>query len=217
GYRHASYDDIPKSVLAKSKDGSGGDGSKLTLRISKGNDPRLILKSDPWSALKVVVYMRANGTPILVFYGTNPKSRPATIKSDLIAGALGIKDSAFQDADRLVAAFIKQFGKVEVIGHSLGGGIAQYAGIKNNSKVTTFNSMALHINLRNRLGQKINNADVTNINTSSDVLSQTIESKFWIFKMIAQVGKCYVIPDSGGHRMKDVVKGMKKLLGDKWQ
>jgi len=42
GSRYASYDDIPKSVLAKRKDSSGGNVSKLTLRISKGNDPRLI-------------------------------------------------------------------------------------------------------------------------------------------------------------------------------
>ncbi|NRN27937.1 lipase family protein [Photorhabdus heterorhabditis] len=213
GYSHATLADIPSSILACREDGSGGTGKKLTLRVRPGkgkNDP-LILKGDAWSALKVAVYKR-DDTVVLSFVGTQPTKRPGTIKSDVCA-ALGIKDSAFQDADRLVKAFTKQYGnKVEVLGHSLGGGLAQYAGIKHGIKVTVFNSMGLHVGLRDRLADKLDSANVTHINTSNDPLSQKVEHGIWGLDACSQVGKRYVIEHSGGHRMESVTAGLEALL-----
>ena len=214
GYQHATFDDIPGSILAKREDGTGGDGSKLKLHVRSGSaeNPPLLLKSDGWSALKVAVYKRGD-TTVLSFVGTQPAKRPATVKSD-VAGALGIKDSAFQDADRLVSEFKKSTGgKVEVIGHSLGGALAQYSGIKHGVKVTAFNSMGLHVNLRDRLADKLDSANVTHVNTSGDSLSQVVENGLGGLDASSQVGKRYVIADSGGHRMDNVTAGLDKLLG----
>ncbi|MCC8373554.1 phospholipase [Photorhabdus sp. HUG-39] len=212
-YSHATLADIPSSILARREDGSGGTGSELTLHVrpSKGENDPLILEGDGWSALKVAVYKR-DDTMVLSFVGTQPTKRPGTVKSD-VGAALGIKDSAFQDADRLVKAFTKQYGgKVEVLGHSLGGGLAQYAGIKHGIKVTAFNSMGLHVGLRDRLADKLDSANVTHINTSSDPLSQKVEHGIWGLDASSQVGKRYVIEHSGGHRMESVTAGLEALL-----
>lgn len=213
GYQHASHLDIPESVLAKRAGSSGGTGQALTLHVRAGVDSNapLILEGDKWSALKVAVYKR-DETLILAFVGTQPSKRPATLKSDA-AVALGIKDSAFQDADKLVKEFSKMHdGKVELIGHSLGGGIAQYAGIKHGVKVNAFNSMGLHVNLRDRLADKLDAANVTHVNTSHDPLSQIVENGYTGLDASSQVGKRYVIANSGGHRMENVTAGLDKLL-----
>lgn len=213
GYSHATLADIPPSILARREDGSGGTGSALTLHVTPGkgeNDP-FILTGDAWSALKVAVYKRGD-TMVLSFVGTQPVKRPGTLKSDAGA-ALGIKDSAFQDADRLVKAFAQRHGgKVEVLGHSLGGGLAQYAGIKHGLKVTAFNSMGLHVGLRDRLAHKLDDANVTHINTSGDPLSQKVEHGVFGLDASSQVGKRYVIEHSGGHRMEAVTAGLDALL-----
>ena len=199
--------------MARREDGSGGTGSALTLHVTPGkseNDP-FILTGDAWSALKVAVYKRGD-TMVLSFVGTQPAKRPGTLKSEAGA-ALGIKDRAFQDADRLVKAFAQQYGgKVEVLGHSLGGGLAQYAGIKHGLKVTAFNSMGLHVGLRDRLAHKLDDANVTHVNTSGDPLSQKVEHGVFGLDASSQVGKRYVIEHSGGHRMEAVTAGLDALL-----
>lgn len=213
GYHHATLADIPPSILARREDGTGGSGSVLALHVvaKKGENDPFILAGDAWSALKVAVYKR-DDTLVLSFVGTQPTKRPGTLKSDAGA-ALGIKDSAFQDADRLVKAFAEQHGgKVEVLGHSLGGGLAQYAGIKHGLKVTAFNSMGLHVGLRDRLAHKLDQANVTHINTSGDPLSQKVEHGIFGLDASAQVGKRYVIEHSGGHRMEAVTAGLDELL-----
>lgn len=112
-------------------------------------------------------------------------------------------------------AFVDKHGKdnVEVTGHSLGGGLAQYAGIKHGTKVTAFNSMGLHVHLRDRLGaDKLDRANVTHVNSSGDPLSQKVENGRFGIDASAQVGKRYVIETehNGGHKMANVLDGVVK-------
>ncbi len=157
----------------------------------------------------------ASGKIVLSFAGTQLNAtRAATVKSD-VAQTLGVKDSAFQDADRLVKAFVDKYGKdnVEVTGHSLGGGLAQYAGIKHGTKVTAFNSMGLHVHLRDRLGaDKLDRANVTHVNSSGDPLSQYAENSRFGLDASAQVWKRYVIETehNGGHKMESILDGVVK-------
>lgn len=225
GVSVATIDDIPPSVLARgASDTATGDDVQLrphtAVRPSeKGggspNDP-FILTGDGWSALKVGVFKEtASGKIVLSFAGTQLNAtRAATVKSD-VAQTLGVKDSAFQDADRLVKAFVDKYGKdnVEVTGHSLGGGLAQYAGIKHGTKVTAFNSMGLHVHLRDRLGaDKLDRANVTHVNSSGDPLSQYAENSRFGLDASAQVGKRYVIETehNGGHKMESILDGVVK-------
>jgi putative lipase involved disintegration of autophagic bodies len=154
---------------------------------------------------------------VLSFAGTELKDgRLATIKSDFNQ-TFGIKDTAFEDAERVVKAFADEYGEdnIEVVGHSLGGALAQYSGIKHGVKVTAFNSMGLSVSLRDRLGAKrINEANVTHINSSGDPLSQGVENGRLGITASSQVGKRYVlaVDHKKGHKMESITDGLEKTI-----
>lgn len=227
GFQTAKIEDIPVSVLARgATTTSTGEDAKLRGNIAiradqhggpTDSDP-LVLVGDAWSALKVCVFKTTDEPTkfVLSFAGTELKDgRHATVKSD-VNQTLGIKDTAFEDAERVVKAFAKQYGadNIEVVGHSLGGALAQYAGIKHGVKVTAFNSMGLSVSLRDRLGaEKINEANVTHINSSGDSLSQRVEAGRFGITASSQVGKRYVIDveHKGGHKMEKILDGLEKM------
>jgi hypothetical protein len=199
--------EIPETLLSVE---GGGTGEAARLRLS----PKGQLAGDKWSALKIGVFSKADAqggtTYYLSFVGTQFGRRIATVKSDLAQG-IGIEDSAFQEADAVVKAFVDKYGKdsVHVIGHSLGGALAQWAGIRNGVPVTAFNSAGLHINLRNQLGaHRIDEARVEHFNTARDPLSQVGEGRRSPLDASSQVGQRYLIPNSKGHRMEAVVAGL---------
>ena len=227
GFQTAKIEDIPDSVLARgATNSSTGEDAKLRAHTAIRSDDHggptasdpFVLTGDAWSALKVCVF-KTTGDPqkfVLSFAGTEFKDgRLATIKSD-INQTFGIKDTAFEDAERVVKAFADKYGKdnIEVVGHSLGGALAQYSGIKHGVKVTAFNSMGLSVSLRDRLGaQKINEANVTHINSSGDSLSQKVEGRRFGITASSQVGKRYVIDvdHKKGHKMESISDGLQKL------
>jgi pimeloyl-ACP methyl ester carboxylesterase len=137
----------------------------------------------------------------LNFHGTQTKRN---VKSD-IGQALGIRDGAFRDAAEITKMFQKECAgkkpaiEVRLVGHSMGGALAQYAGLKlgNGIKVTCVNSAGLHPLLLEKLGaEAINGSNITHFNTSNDWLSQGLESKLFPLPTV-QVGTRYVVPNSG--------------------
>ena len=205
GYRFASRELIPPALLSRE---NGGTGEMGLMRFESG---RLI--NDRWSALRVGVFVGPQDEIYLSFVGTQPSTRPATLKSDIVQ-ALGIKDTAFHDADKLLRAFKQAYPdrSINVIGHSLGGALATYAGIRNQLPVTAFNSAGLSLGLRNSLGaDAIDAATVVHINTTGDPLSQRVEGRRFGILPTSQVGVRYRIPDSGGHRTIHVIQGLEQL------
>lgn len=209
GYSYASQADIPPGVLSRE---GGGTGEFGKLRYEKGMLSGV--GAERWSALKVNVFNGPEGQIFLSFVGTEP-GRPATFKSDA-AQMIGIEDSAFQDAARLVAGFKAHYpgaGQVQLIGHSLGGALATFAGIKHEVPVTGFNSAGLHINLRNTLGADAIDragANIRHFNTGSDVLSQTLENRRFGLDASSQVGQRFLIPGSGGHKMEPLLDDLRE-------
>jgi pimeloyl-ACP methyl ester carboxylesterase len=204
GYTRATLDDIPKSVLSRE---NGGVGEFGKLRFENG-----MLSGDKWSALKVNVFKGPGDQIFLSFVGTEP-GRLATFKSDA-SQAMGIEDSAFQDADRLVAGFKQAYpdGNLQLIGHSLGGALATFAGIRHNVPVTGFNSAGLHINLRNALGADAIDragAKLRHFNTGGDLLSQVAEGRRFGLDASSQVGQRFSIPGSAGHKMEQLLDDLR--------
>ena len=194
---------IPPSLLSKEQ---GGTGTMGLMKLEQG---RLI--SDSWSAVRVGVFTGPQSEIYLSFAGTEPGNRPGSLKSDLVQG-LGIKDTAYHDAVKIVKAFKDAHPgrEIHLLGHSLGGGLATYAGIKNNVPVTAFNSAGLSLALRNDLGaDALNQALVNNVNTSNDPLSQKLEGRRFGILPTSQVGDRYKIPNSGGHGILEVFEGLK--------
>lgn len=200
-----SYDKsiIPPSLLSKEQ---GGTGKMGLMKFEQGR-----LTGDSWSAMKVGVFTGPNDEIYLAFAGTEPGNRPGSLKSDLVQG-LGIKDTAYHDAVKIVKAFKDTYPnrEIQLIGHSLGGGLATYAGIKNDVPVTAFNSAGLSLALRNDLGaDAIDRAQVNHFNTTNDPLSQKVEGRRFGILPTSQVGDRYLIPESGGHGILEVFEGLK--------
>lgn len=221
GYQCADDSVIPKEVLARRVGNDSPEtGAVLTMHgekkalIKDEKDKALtVLCSDPLlSALQVGVFLKKdNGKEqiILCFDGTT-SSRLGTFASD-ISAHIGINPSAFREAKKLVKAFVKMHPEKEIVvtGHSLGGALASYAVASNSLKATgglkavTFNSLGLSAGQRYQLGDKLNNANVTNINTGGDFASQILP----LITPMEQIGKRFVLPksDNVGHSLKEMI------------
>ena len=194
---------IPPSLLSKEQ---GGTGKMGLMKFESGR-----LTGDSWSAMKVGVFTGPKNEIYLAFAGTEPIHRAGTLKSDVVQ-VFGIKDTAFHDAVKVVKAFKDAHPgrEIHLVGHSLGGALASYAGIKNDVPVTAFNSAGLSLGLRNDLGaDAIDKAQVNHFNTSNDPLSQKAEGRRFGLTGSSQVGERYEISNSGGHGIEDVFAGLK--------
>jgi hypothetical protein len=181
------------------------------------------LNSDAWSALRVSVTKSPEGKVILAFKGTDPNpmnGRFATVKSDLM-GAMGVADSAFRDARDLVKAFVAKYGRdsVEVMGHSLGGALAQFSGIKCGIKVTSFNGMGLTPHLRDKLVDyselfsrrtNMSQAQVEHFDTAHDPLSQKAQTRYMPFGL-TQLGDRFKVGGMSGHSMSGVYTDIESI------
>jgi len=206
GFVPAGISDIPVEIMAR-RNGTGFTGEKLKLhqeeQLSGGDAQNLmVLRSDPWSALRVVVYKKDDEV-FLYFHGTDAFKRPGTLKSCVNIG-LGIRDRAQDDADILVKAFIDKFpGKVTLIGHSLGSNLATGAALKYNVRAVNFNGLGLPVPQRIDLNSKIlaartyaANTRISNENTGRDLLTRLVQPYLTLNR---QVGTITDMQGKGGH------------------
>lgn len=155
-YKPATKDQIPGRVLARTNENKSPDsGSVLQMRIrdKDASGGLTILDGGRGSGLCVSVSVQegvngAKGKVILAFAGT---FQFAMWMTDL-ATMVGVKDHAFTDAAKLVKAIKEHHPDkdVELVGYSLGGALAQSAGIKHGVQVTTFNTYGLNLTQRNK-------------------------------------------------------------------
>ena len=187
-------------------------------REPEANNPngKGMLKTDALSALQVSLSTDSQGTVYVCFKGTDV-ARPATVLSDAL-GAFGVADSSFRMARDLVADLSNKYpGKVHVMGHSLGGALAQFAGIKAGVPVSCFNSMGLPAHLCDKLvdlkelGQnsKLQHAKVEHFNSDHDLLSTKAQTRFMPIGL-SQLGVRYKVEDGGGHRMGALKEGIQR-------
>jgi len=205
--------EIPNEILARNEsNGADATGKAAKLRFDPAGGH---LIGDRTNNLMIGVYSEtvAGRTKYFLSFVGTQASRPATVKSNLAQG-LGIEDTAYNEADIVVRAFVAKYGKdnVELLGHSLGGGLATWAGIKNGVKVTGFNSAGLHVHMRNRLGAElIDQANVDHYNTVNDVVSQRLETRMFGLTAGSQVGNRHVIAGSTGHSLRGAIKKLESV------
>lgn len=158
------------------------------------------------SALRVSVIKGPNDDIHVVFKGTDGK--PGTWTADVLS-LLGVADSSFRMARDLVSDLVAEHGaeKIHVQGHSLGGALAQFAGIKAGvASVTCFNAMGLTASLCDKLvdlkelgNSKLKQAThVEHFNSSSDLLSQGLQNRHLPFGL-SQLGDRYDVAGGGRH------------------
>lgn len=158
------------------------------------------------SGLSVPVGVRwgEDGTVFIAFPGMHDGR---SFVSALL-GAIGVVDETFRKAREVVQDFAAQYpGKVHVLGHSLGGALAQFSGIKADVPVTCFNSMGLPAGLTDRLvdisevGQgKLTRARVEHFNSNDDWLAQKLQTRFAPFGL-SQLGCRHKVAEARGHFM----------------
>ncbi len=99
----------------------------------------------------IPVDLNSGLAPIVAFAGTDPFSLKDHL-TNFNQGADGVP-AQYQQADNYVQQMQGVSGRIpEVTGHSLGGGLATYAGGMNNANVTTFNPARLSAATMNEIG-----------------------------------------------------------------
>lgn len=122
-----------------------------------------------------------------------------------ITSLVGIEDETFRNARKLVQDFAAMNpGKVHVSGFSLGGALAQYAGISAGVPVTCFNSLALSPALIDKMVDwnganldKIKHAQVEHYNAKDDWVAQGLQSSYslkWL--NLNQLGARHIVPEA---------------------
>ncbi|HUF80528.1 MAG TPA: Mbeg1-like protein [Burkholderiales bacterium] len=115
-----------------------------------------------------------DGRMALAFKGTDPTSM-ADLEADAHQGFGGVPVQ-YQQADELAANVAAVYGaeNVQLVGHSLGGGLASYAGLRNGLAVKSFNGAGLSTGARANIGPELyarNSGNITNYNAIGDLVS----------------------------------------------
>jgi hypothetical protein len=153
--------------------------------LDAGIDPAMM--EDKESGFHAAIYRNENtGEMVLVFEGTDMMSRADWLTNG--KQGLGLETTQYEMAQRLGQRFDRSFpdDNKMITGHSLGGGLAAYAGLSTGNediKVITFNASGLHDNtLASTNGQGgVTRADaektVTNFNLDGELLTTLQEGK----------------------------------------
>jgi hypothetical protein len=196
---------LPKGFTALKKAEIPAKFQRYYKEASTEKEKTLLMTGKLTSALRVSISRGPNNEIYVAFKGTDGK--PGTLTSDVL-GVLGIADSSFRMARDLVGDLAKMHGaeNIHVQGHSLGGALAQFAGIKAGvASVTCFNSLGLPGVLCDKLvdlneigkGKLKHATNVEHFNSSADKLSQGIQSLHLPFGL-SQLGTRYVV-EGGRH------------------
>jgi hypothetical protein len=185
-----------------------------------GTDARPQVRSGSWTDVRVDPSWATDDKGKRVLYLNFHGSRSAqNWKSDFAQG-LGIRDGAFRDAKEITRMFVEEYSRrdppieIRLVGHSMGGALAQYAGISMNNgmKVTCVNSAGLHPMTLEKLGaERINNSSITHFNNSNDWLSHRLEAKLSPLGGV-QVGTCYVVPNESSIKQSHAPDNIEREL-----
>lgn len=178
------------------------------------------VRSGSWTDVRVDPSWATDDKGKRVLYLNFHGSRSAqNWKSDFAQG-LGIRDGAFRDAKEITRMFVEEYSRrdppieIRLVGHSMGGALAQYAGISMNNgmRVTCVNSAGLHPMTLEKLGaERINNSNITHFNNSNDWLSHKLEAKLSPLGGV-QVGTCYVVPNESSIKQSHAPDNIEREL-----
>jgi hypothetical protein len=182
-------------------------------------DFRVILDTSEEDGFRAVMFThKSTGKVVISFAGT---ADWGDWKTNFAQG-LGLESEQYKKAIAIAHKAKQKFGanNVELVGHSLGGGLAAAAAMVNDIKATTFNAAGVHGATLLRYGRDFRNEDelITLFRVRGEVLT-TLENRW------SQLG--FIMPDSNGteyvlparlrgpitrHSMSEVLYGLDELL-----
>ncbi|WP_063901356.1 PAAR-like domain-containing protein [Burkholderia pseudomultivorans] len=148
--------------------------------------------------------------PQVVFQGTD-KYKLSDWKNNLMQGMN--KDSAYYSrAVSIGKALAKSGADVNIVGHSLGGGMASAASRTSGIAATTFNAAGLNPSTVARYGGTPVASDIQAYHVEGEILTATQENSHGL--MPTAVGEPHILPGQGGslgkHGMDKVIDGIEQ-------
>ncbi|RIV48814.1 DUF4150 domain-containing protein [Burkholderia pseudomallei] len=201
----------PNSAPPEGWNNVSGDPAKLAQYKLKSGD-----FSIPGTNFRAQVYepdkdvFGSDFKPQVVFQGTDKKSW-SDWKNNIMQGMN--KDSAYYSrAVSIGKALAKSGADVNIVGHSLGGGMASAASRTSGIATTTFNSAGLNPSTIARYGGTPVASDIQAYRVEGEVLTAAQEKSRGL--MPTAVGEPHILPGEGGavekHGMDKVIDGIEQ-------
>ncbi|KAG8151671.1 VgrG protein [Burkholderia catarinensis] len=201
----------PKLDTPEGWNNVSGDPAKLAQYKLKSGD-----FSIPGTNFRAQVYepdkdvFGSDFKPQVVFQGTD-KYKLSDWKNNLMQGMN--KDSAYYSrAVSIGKALAKSGADVNIVGHSLGGGMASAASRTSGIAATTFNSAGLNPATVARYGGMPVTSDIQAYRVEGEVLTASQEKSHGL--MPTAVGEPHILPGQGGsiakHGMDKVIDGIEQ-------
>jgi len=188
---HSKYPgnlNLTRDITTKMESGLGEEGKKLldALRDICSKEAYVSPHGaivDPGTGLRATIARGPDGGYVVGFGCTGglEETDPETIvdrqNQANIQQYIGFEPKVYDQAKKLVDLAVTLWGKdkVSATGHSLGGGLAQYAGLYNGVKAKCFNTSPLGVGLQQILGDRIEQAGalVEHVSMRGDWLSHS--------------------------------------------
>ena len=201
----------PKLDTPEGWNNVSGDPAKLAQYKLKSGD-----FSIPGTNFRAQVYepdkdvFGSDFKPQVVFQGTD-KTSMSDWKNNLLQGMN--KDSVYYSrAVSIGKALAKSGADVDIVGHSLGGGMASAASRTSGLAATTFNSAGLNPSTVARYGGTPVASDIQAYRVEGEVLTAAQEKSHGL--MPTAVGEPHILPGQGGsiakHGMDKVIDGIEQ-------
>lgn len=137
-----------KALDTKLSDFAGhGSATNRHFIMAAAGDYRVVgIESSPLGFYAVIFENPTAQHRVIAYRGTELKD-PADLKSDFLLGVGATGDNQFSEAVRICNAYMKP--NMSVTGHSLGGGLANYASLMTGVRSITFNAPSTFITALN--------------------------------------------------------------------
>lgn len=127
---------------------------------------------------------------LIVFYGVDSLRDLHFISKNM----MGFGKKEMEDALFIISSF-KNKSNTTLVGHSMGGVFATYAGVKTGMKVVNFNALGLANRTVKKLQGDYKCNNIINVNSKNDWVNEKINPKF----KLNQIGKRFFVDSYENH------------------
>lgn len=155
-------------------------------------------------AVKAKVFDTTNQR-LIVFYGLDSLRGLHFISKNI----MGFGKKEMEDALFIISSF-RDKSKITLVGHSMGGVFATYAGVKTGMKVVNFNALGLANRTVKKLQGDYKCNNIINVNSKNDWVNEKINQKL----KLKQIGKRFCVDNNEDHQPITKTKSILTSISD---